>query len=120
MTAADWPVVRAIFEQAIVGGHAAFETEAPSWEAWDSVYVADEAQGRGVGKALLTELVERAERDGIWTVQAGIFPENEASIALRGGCGFRIVGVRERIGRLTASRRSALAHSAQGPGETWC
>jgi L-amino acid N-acyltransferase YncA len=65
----------------------------------NSVYVADSAQGRGIGRALLEELVARAERDGIWTIQAGIFPENEASIELHTRCGFRVVGVRERIGQ---------------------
>jgi L-amino acid N-acyltransferase YncA len=66
--------------------------------AEDSVYVADEAHGRGVGRALLEELVARAERNGIWTIQAGIFPENESSIELHRRCGFRVVGTRERIG----------------------
>jgi L-amino acid N-acyltransferase YncA len=67
--------------------------------AENSVYVADAAQGRGVGRALLEELVSRSERDGIWTIQTGIFPENEASIELHKRCGFRVVGVRERIGQ---------------------
>ena len=67
--------------------------------AENSVYVADSAQGRGVGRALLEELVARSERDGIWTIQTGIFPENEASIELHKRCGFRAVGVRERIGQ---------------------
>jgi L-amino acid N-acyltransferase YncA len=67
--------------------------------AENSVYVADAAQGRGVGRALLEELVSRAERDEIWTIQTGIFPENEASIELHKRCGFRVVGVRERIGQ---------------------
>ncbi|HEY7705638.1 MAG TPA: GNAT family N-acetyltransferase [Gaiellaceae bacterium] len=66
--------------------------------AEDSVYVAGSAQGRGVGRALLSELVRRAEADGIWTVQAGIFPENRASLALHERCGFRVVGTRERLG----------------------
>jgi L-amino acid N-acyltransferase YncA len=64
----------------------------------DSVYVADGAQGRGVGRALLEKLIARAERDGIWTIQAGIFPENEASIELHRRCGFRVIGVHERLG----------------------
>jgi L-amino acid N-acyltransferase YncA len=64
-----------------------------------SVYVADSAQGRGVGRALMEELIGRAERDGIWTIQAGIFPENEGSIELHKRCGFRVVGTRERLGK---------------------
>jgi L-amino acid N-acyltransferase YncA len=64
-----------------------------------SVYVADSAQGRGVGRALMEELIRRAERDGIWTIQAGIFPENEGSIELHKRCGFRVVGTRERLGK---------------------
>ena len=65
----------------------------------DSVYVADAARGRGVGRSLLEELIARAERDGIWTIQAGIFPENEASIELHRSCGFRVLGVHERLGK---------------------
>ena len=67
--------------------------------AENSVYVAADAQGRGVGRALLEELIAGAERDGIWTIQTGIFPENEASIELHQRCGFRVVGTRERIGQ---------------------
>jgi L-amino acid N-acyltransferase YncA len=67
--------------------------------AEDSVYVDPMATGRGVGKALLTELVTQAEHAGIWTIQAGIFPENRVSIALHQRCGFRVVGVRERLGQ---------------------
>jgi L-amino acid N-acyltransferase YncA len=137
LTAADWPVVRAIFEEGIATGDATFETEAPSWEAWDaahlaehrfvahrdgevvgwaalspvsercvyagvaevSVYVADRARGAGVGRALLTEVVRSSEAVGIWTLQAGVFPENEASLRLHRACGFRIVGVRTAIGK---------------------
>ena len=65
-----------------------------------SVYVAEAARGRGVGKALLRALVEEAEVHGIWTLQAGIFPENAASVALHKSCGFRKVGVRRKIGKL--------------------
>ena len=68
--------------------------------AENSVYVAPEAQGRGVGRALLEQLVAAAEAAGIWTIQTGIFPENAASIALHERCGFRIVGIRERLGQL--------------------
>jgi L-amino acid N-acyltransferase YncA len=65
-----------------------------------SVYVALDASRRGVGRALLEALIARSEDAGIWTVQAGIFPENTASLALHEKCGFRIVGTRERIGEL--------------------
>jgi phosphinothricin acetyltransferase len=65
-----------------------------------SVYVGAEARGRGVGRRLLTALVEASEEAGFWTLQAGIFARNAASIALHERCGFRMVGVRERIGAL--------------------
>jgi phosphinothricin acetyltransferase len=64
-----------------------------------SVYVDPAAQGRGVGRALLLALFASTEAAGIWTIQSGIFPENTASLALHTSCGFRILGVRERIGR---------------------
>jgi L-amino acid N-acyltransferase YncA len=65
-----------------------------------SVYVASSAQGRGVGEALLQALVEASEDSNIWTLQAGVFPENQASIALHKSCGFRVVGHRERLGQI--------------------
>jgi L-amino acid N-acyltransferase YncA len=139
LTAADWPGVRAIYEEGIATRNATFETEAPEWEAWDathlaahrlvarrddgrvvgwaavspysdrcayggvaevSVYVAGDARGQGVGTTLLRELAASAEGDGLWTLQAGVFPENVASLRLHERCGFRVVGVRERLGRL--------------------
>ena len=63
-----------------------------------SVYVATSERGRGVGRRLLDALVARAEEEQLWTLQAGVFPENEASLALHRACGFRVVGVRERLG----------------------
>ena len=65
----------------------------------ESVYVAPAARGRGVGRALLEAMVRESEAAGIWTLQTGIFPENAASLALHESCGFRVLGVRERIGR---------------------
>lgn len=134
---ADWPRVSEIYRQGIETGHATFELEVPSWDAWDSgrieeprlvveteklgvvawaalsqvstrhvyrgvaehsIYVADEARGSGIGKLLLTALVEKSEIAGFWTLQTGIFPENQPSIALHEAVGFRVIGVRERIG----------------------
>jgi phosphinothricin acetyltransferase len=84
--------------------------------AENSVYVARDARGRGVGKALLEELCRRADATGIWTIQAGVLAGNDASIALHEACGFRIVGTRERIAKkrgewrdvVLLERRSAL------------
>jgi L-amino acid N-acyltransferase YncA len=69
-----------------------------------SVYVAGARRGRGVGRAL----VASSEGSGIWTLQAGIFPENVASVALHERCGFRVVGRRERIGKLHGRWRDVL------------
>ena len=63
-----------------------------------SIYVAERARGRRVGAALLKALIELSEREGIWTLQSGIFPENTASLDLCRRFGFRIVGTRERVG----------------------
>jgi L-amino acid N-acyltransferase YncA len=142
----DWAEVRRIFGEGIATGNATFETEIPSWEAWDashrrdcrlvvrdganllgwaaltpvsgrcvyggvadlSVYIATAARGRGVGRALLASLIQESERQGIWTLQAGIFPENEPSLRLHRALGFRDVGRRERIGRMNGAWRDVL------------
>jgi phosphinothricin acetyltransferase len=62
-----------------------------------SIYVAEGARGAGVGRLLLEALVERSEQSGYWTLNAGLFPENEASLRLHEACGFRVIGVRERL-----------------------
>jgi L-amino acid N-acyltransferase YncA len=80
-----------------------------------SVYVTGAAAGRGVGRALLDELVRRAEAAGIWTVQAGVFPENTASLALHRRCGFRTVGVRERLGQLDGRWRDVVLLERRSP-----
>jgi phosphinothricin acetyltransferase len=73
-----------------------------------SVYVAKSARGQGVGRLLLTSLIEQAEQNGLWMLQAGIFPENASSIALHRSCGFREVGRRERLGRLNEVWRDVV------------
>ena len=81
-----------------------------------SVYVAAATRGRGVGKTLLQTLVQESEVNGIWTLQAGIFPENKASIALHQSCGFRKVGARHRIGKLGDTWRDVLLLERRNPG----
>jgi phosphinothricin acetyltransferase len=73
-----------------------------------SVYVAAAARGSGVGKSLLQTLIAESELHGLWTLQAGVFRENAASIALHKSCGFREVGVRQRIGKLGEIWRDVL------------
>ncbi|HTX35541.1 MAG TPA: GNAT family N-acetyltransferase [Bryobacteraceae bacterium] len=73
-----------------------------------SIYVAEAARGAGAGRALLTALVTEAERHGLWTLQAGIFPENRASLVLHQKAGFRVVGIRERLGALNGLWRDVV------------
>lgn len=73
-----------------------------------SISIKEESRGVGVGRALLEALIEESERNGIWTLQAVIFPENEASVKLHLRCGFREVGRRERIGKLNGNWRDTL------------
>jgi L-amino acid N-acyltransferase YncA len=84
---AGWAALSAVSGRCVYGGVAEV-----------SVYVAAGSAGRGVGRRLLSELVRLSEEAGIWTLQAGIFPENTASLALHERCGFRVVGRRERLG----------------------
>lgn len=80
-----------------------------------SVYVHPDARGQGVGRLLLAKLLDSTERAGIWTVQSGIFPENTASLALHRACGFREIGVRERIGRLHGVWRDVILVERRSP-----
>lgn len=65
-----------------------------------SIYISPNFQGKGIGKTLLLKLIEESEKNGIWTLQCGIMKENKASINLHLKCGFRIVGYREKVGKL--------------------
>ena len=73
-----------------------------------SVYIAKEAWGHGIGFLLLDHVVKESEKAGIWTLNAGIFPENIASVNLHKKAGFRIVGTREKIGKLNGVWRDVL------------
>jgi L-amino acid N-acyltransferase YncA len=148
----DWSACAAIYRDGMRGGLATFETEVPSWEAWEaahplrvvaerngdiigwaaawplssrwayrgvaesSVYVAREAQGEGVGRAVMEALIERSERDGVWTLQTSIFPENEASLALHRSLGFRVVGVRIGIGKRDGLWRDTVLMERRAEG----
>lgn len=74
----------------------------------NSVYVAEAARGSGVGRALMDALIAGARAAGFWTIETGIFPENEASVALHESLGFRVVGRRERIAELDGRWRDTL------------
>ena len=74
----------------------------------ESVYVAERARGRGIGRALLEAVIESARNGGLWTLQAGIFPDNLASLELHRRLGFREVGIRERIGQLDGAWRDVV------------
>jgi phosphinothricin acetyltransferase len=99
-----WAALAPVSDRCVYGG-----------VAENSIYVAGEARGRGAGRALLSELVRRSEEAGIWTLQTGVFPENEASVRLHEQAGFRVVGVRERLGRLDGEWRDVLLLERRSP-----
>jgi phosphinothricin acetyltransferase len=80
-----------------------------------SVYVARPWRGQGVGRRLVERLVADSERAGIWTVQTSIFPENRPSLALFSRCGFRVVGLRERIGKRDGLWRDTVLLERRSP-----
>ncbi|TVP54453.1 MAG: N-acetyltransferase family protein [Gemmatimonadales bacterium] len=80
-----------------------------------SVYVKSGHRGKGIGAVLLDSLIEESEKYGIWTLQAGVFPENQASIRLHKRVGFREVGVRERLGRLNGRWRDVVLLERRSP-----
>lgn len=73
-----------------------------------SIYVSEECRGKGIGITLFKKLIDLSEDKGTWTLQAGIFPENKVSIDLHKKCGFRIVGIREKIGEMNGVWRDVV------------
>lgn len=73
-----------------------------------SVYVSESSRGKGIGKILLKQLISESEKAGIWTLQAGIFPENKSSINLHKKLVFREVGIREKIGKMNGVWRDVI------------
>jgi phosphinothricin acetyltransferase len=101
----------AVVDDEVVGWIAASATSARACYAGvieHSVYVATHARGRGVGRALLEAFVASAEAAGSWTIQAQMFPENEATMRLHERAGFRLVGRRERIAQLDGVWRDTV------------
>jgi L-amino acid N-acyltransferase YncA len=99
-----WAALSPVSDRCVYGG-----------VAEESVYVAEEARGRGVGRELLEALIAGAEASGIWTIQTGIFPENEASVRLHERVGFRVVGKRERLGQHNGVWRDVLLLERRSP-----
>jgi L-amino acid N-acyltransferase YncA len=98
-------------EQAIVGWAALIPVSKRACYAGVAevgVYVAASARGRGVGRSLLEAVIESSEAHGIWTLQGATIAENVASLALQSKCGFRVVGQRERIGKLNGAWRDTI------------
>ena len=73
-----------------------------------SVYIAKDSRGKGVGQLLMKALIKESEAEGLWTIQSGIFPENEGSIELHKKTGFRYIGKRERVGKLNGEWKDNL------------
>lgn len=83
-----WAALSAVSGRCVYGGVAEV-----------SIYIAADTRGLGIGKLLLKQLIVESEGAGLWTLQSGIFPENEASVQLHKTMGFRYIGKREKVGR---------------------
>jgi len=80
-----------------------------------SVYVSAASRRSGIGRKLLQSLIDESEQNGIWTLQAGMFPENTGSLALHQSCGFREVGRRRRIGKMNGIWRDTILLERRSP-----
>jgi len=80
-----------------------------------SVYVQVDSRGKGYGKKLLKALIDESEKNNIWTLQAGVFPENKASLQLHEALGFRKVGFREKIGKMNGKWRDTVLLERRSP-----
>jgi phosphinothricin acetyltransferase len=92
-----WAALSAVSDRCVYGGVAEV-----------SIYVTNSHKGKGVGKTLMAKLIEESEAYGIWMLQSGMFPENEGTVALHQRYGFRIVGFREKIGKLGDTWRDTI------------
>ena len=99
-----WAALSAVSSRAVYAGVAEV-----------SIYVAVAARGQGVGRLLMAHLIPASEADGVWTLQAGIFPENRVSIKLHQAFGFRSVGVREKVGRMHGVWRDVVFMERRSP-----
>ncbi|MDH6252328.1 L-amino acid N-acyltransferase YncA [Chryseobacterium sp. H1D6B] len=96
-TVVGWAALSAVSDRCVYGGVAEV-----------SIYISNNHQGKGIGKALMQKLIEESEGNGIWTLQSGMFPENEATVALHINAGFRIIGHREKVGKLGDTWRDTI------------
>lgn len=96
-TVTGWAALSPVSSRCVYGGVAEV-----------SVYVSKEFSGQKIGTKLLGELIRESENNGIWTLQAGIFPENKSSLRIHENLGFRIVGYRERIGKMNGIWRDTI------------
>jgi phosphinothricin acetyltransferase len=99
-----WAALSPVSDRCVYGG-----------VAEESVYVAEKARGNGIARLLLEELIRRSEAAGIWTIQTGVFPENEASIRLHERVGFRVLGIREKLGKLDGVWRDVVFLERRSP-----
>lgn len=96
-TVVGWAALSPVSNRCVYGGVAEV-----------SIYISNMHKGKGIGTALISKLIDDSEANGIWTLQSGMFPENEATVALHQRFGFRLVGYREKIGKLGNTWRDTI------------